>query len=47
LAKGCIFAKKELVKLQNFPIFSFAQIARACGRVSVGGDLDKRPVNRL
>ena len=23
-----------------------AQYARACGRVSVGGDLDKRPVNR-
>ena len=23
-----------------------AQIARACGRVSVGGDPDKRPVNR-
>jgi hypothetical protein len=23
-----------------------AQYARACGRVSTGGDLDKRPVNR-
>ena len=25
--------------------YSLAQYARACGRVSVGGDLDKRPVN--
>jgi len=33
--------------LANVIIFSLAQIARACGRVSVGGDLDKRPVNRL
>jgi hypothetical protein len=28
-------------------IYSLAQIARACGRVSVGGDPDKRPVNHL
>ena len=27
-------------------IYRPAQIARACGRVSVGGDPDKRPVNR-
>ena len=27
-------------------IFRLAQIARACGRVSVGGDPDKRPVTR-
>lgn len=27
-------------------MFRLAQIARACGRVSVGGDPDKRPVNR-
>ena len=28
------------------PNSALAQYARACGRVSVGGDLDKRPVNR-
>ncbi len=27
-------------------MYLLAQIARACGRVSVGGDPDKRPVNR-
>jgi hypothetical protein len=39
--------KKTLVMLWNVTIFSLAQIARACGRVSVSGDLDKRPVNRF
>ena len=27
--------------------FASPYFARACGRVSVGGDPDKRPVNRL
>jgi hypothetical protein len=35
-----------LVSPENPIIHSLAQIARACGRVSVGGDPDKRPVNR-
>jgi len=35
-----------LVSPENPIIHPFAQIARACGRVSVGGDPDKRPVNR-
>jgi hypothetical protein len=39
-------AQKRLVKLQKRRIYILAQIARACGRVSVGGDPDKRPVNR-
>jgi hypothetical protein len=34
-----------LVISKNWIIYRSAQIARACGRVSVGGDLDKRPVN--
>jgi hypothetical protein len=35
-----------LVSPENPIIHPLAQIARACGRVSVGGDPDKRPVNR-
>jgi hypothetical protein len=31
----------------HFPIYRLAQIARACGRVSVGGTPDKRPAERL
>jgi hypothetical protein len=38
--------QKPLVFGAKGRIYSFAQIARACGRVSVGGDPDKRPVNR-
>ena len=38
--------QKVLVKRANPLICLFAQIARACGRVSIGGDPDKRPVNR-
>ena len=39
-------AKKPLDLQPCMHMFGLAQIARACGRVSVGGDLDKRPVNR-
>jgi hypothetical protein len=39
-------SKKVLVKRANLLICGLAQIARACGRVSIGGDPDKRPVNR-
>ena len=35
-----------LVNYGVWPNYSVAQYARACGRVSVGGDPDKRPVNR-
>ena len=35
-----------LVSAENLHMYRLAQIARACGRVSVGGDPDKRPVNR-
>ncbi len=35
-----------LVSGTNPHMYRLAQIARACGRVSVGGDPDKRPVNR-
>ena len=35
-----------LVSRENPHMYRLAQIARACGRVSVGGDPDKRPVNR-
>jgi hypothetical protein len=38
--------KISLEPRQFMRIFRLAQIARACGRVSVGGDPDKRPVNR-
>lgn len=38
--------KKNLVIGANRRIYRFAQIARACGRVSVGGDPDKRPEKR-
>ena len=38
--------KKPLEISSDVPIFRVAQIARACGRVSRGGDPDKRPVNR-
>jgi hypothetical protein len=38
--------KFSLVSAENLNIYPLAQIARACGRVSVGGDPDKRPVNR-
>ncbi|WP_297298678.1 hypothetical protein [uncultured Methylovirgula sp.] len=38
--------EKVLVKRANPLICLLAQIARACGRVSIGGDPDKRPVNR-
>jgi hypothetical protein len=38
--------KKTLVNLSDSNNVCLAQIARACGRVSVGGDPDKRPVNR-
>jgi len=34
------------VFIKKARIYTLAQIARACGRVSVGGDPDKRPVNR-
>jgi hypothetical protein len=40
------FEKKPLELRAILHIFRLAQIARACGRVSVGGDPDKRPVNR-
>ena len=39
-------AKIALVNRSDSHNYSVAQIARACGRVSVGGDPDKRPVNR-
>jgi hypothetical protein len=39
-------ASKPLVTPDFFPMFRLAQIARACGRVSVGGDPDKRPEKR-
>jgi hypothetical protein len=42
LGKG----KKPLDLRLCMHMFRLAQIARACGRVSVGGDPDKRPVNR-
>jgi hypothetical protein len=38
--------KNILVIHPKARIYQIAQIARACGRVSVGGDPDKRPVNR-
>jgi hypothetical protein len=38
--------KKSLVSREFSPMYLLAKIARACGRVSVGGDPDKRPVNR-
>jgi hypothetical protein len=38
--------KKSLDLRRRMHMFRLAQIARACGRVSVGGDPDKRPVNR-
>src|SRR5579862_7968322 len=38
--------KKPLANPIDSHQVSLAQYARACGRVSVGGDLDKRPVNR-
>ena len=40
------WTKKLLVIPRVLNIYPLAQIARACGRVSVGGDPDKRPVNR-
>jgi hypothetical protein len=47
-AVGAFFnrrAKKPLAIEAKAGISGLAQIARACGRVSVGGDPDKRPVN--
>src|SRR5579862_5085083 len=38
--------KKPLANPIDSHQVSLAQYARACGRVSAGGDLDKRPVNR-
>src|SRR5580704_2223869 len=38
-------ARKLLRRGAIHPNSELAQYARACGRVSVGGDLDKRPVN--
>ena len=38
--------KKHLRPLKESIFSELAQIARACGRVSVGGDPDKRPVTR-
>lgn len=39
-------AQKPLRSRAIRPNIPLAQYARACGRVPVGGDLDKRPVNR-
>ncbi|HKH80370.1 MAG TPA: hypothetical protein VKA03_01940 [Methylovirgula sp.] len=39
--------KKTLVMCADILIFDLPIFARACGRVSIGGDPDKRPVNRL
>jgi hypothetical protein len=41
-----VVAKKPLAIASDSPDLRVAQYARACGRVSAGGDLDKRPVNR-
>jgi hypothetical protein len=47
IAKNCSREwKKLLAPAGESPKLVSAQYARACGRVSVGGDLDKRPVNR-
>jgi hypothetical protein len=43
--KSCPLPKKELANPRKIHIFRIAQIARACGRVSVDGVPDKRPVN--
>ena len=45
LRKNCAGAQEKACHQSKCAYLGIAQIARACGRVSVGGDPDKRPVN--